>query len=67
LVAALTNLTNKGELRWTEEAHMKFDKMKELMRTFPILALPDFTHPFVLECDASSEGIGEFFMQQIHP
>jgi hypothetical protein len=66
LVAPLTNLTNKGEFRWTEEAQRTFDRMKELMSTFRVLALPDFTQPFVLECDASGEGIGVFLMQQRH-
>jgi hypothetical protein len=61
LVAPLTDLTKKGEFRWTGEAHRKLDKMKEVMSTFPVLALPDFTQPFVLECDASSEGIGAIF------
>jgi hypothetical protein len=41
--------------------------MKEFMGTCPVLALPDFTLPFVLECDASNEGIGAFFMQGGHP
>ena len=33
--------------------------MKELMSNCPILALPYFSKPFVLECDVSGEGIGE--------
>jgi hypothetical protein len=41
--------------------------MKEFMGTCPILSLPDFTLPFVLECDTSSEGIDAFFMQGRHP
>jgi hypothetical protein len=41
--------------------------MKEVMSTCLVLALPDFTVPFVLECDASDEGISTFLMQGGHP
>jgi hypothetical protein len=33
-----------------------------VMRTYLVLALPYFTHPFFLECDASDEGIWEMLM-----
>ena len=33
----------------------------------PMLALTDFTQPFVLECDASGTRIGVVLMQNIHP
>lgn len=32
-----------------------------------VLALLDFTQPFVLECDALGEGIGTILMQNMHP
>jgi hypothetical protein len=67
LGAPLTDLTCHGDFIWTEESHKSFDHMKEVMGTCPVLALPDFTLPFVLECDVSDEGIGVVLMQGGHP
>ena len=67
LVAPLTDLTKKGAFSWTDTAQRAFDRLKEVMNNCPVLALPDFTQPFVLECDASGEGIGAVLMQGGHP
>jgi hypothetical protein len=67
LCAPLTDLTKKGAFKWDEEAQITMDKMKEVMSTCPVLALPDFSLPFTLECDASGEGIGVVLMQKRHP
>jgi hypothetical protein len=67
LGAPLTDLTKKGAFHWTEESQQTFDKMKEVMSTCPVLALPDFSQPFVLECDGSGVGIGAVLMQGGHP
>jgi hypothetical protein len=63
----LTDLTKKGAFKWDEEAQTMMDKMKEVMSMCPVLALPDFSLPFTLECDASREGIGAVLMQRRHP
>ena len=41
--------------------------MKEIMSSCPVLSLPDFSNPFVVECDASCVGIGAILMQDRHP
>ena len=41
--------------------------MKEVKINCPILAFPNFSKPFVLECDASGEGIGAVLKQGQHP
>jgi hypothetical protein len=63
----LTDLTKKGAFKWNEEAQMTMDKMKKVMSTCLVLALPDFSLPFTLECDALGEGIGVVLMQNRHP
>ena len=62
LAAPLTDLTRKGAFSWSDTAQRAFDRLKEVMRSCPVLALLDFTQPFVLECDASREGIGAVLM-----
>jgi hypothetical protein len=60
-------LTKKGAFHWIEESQQTFDKMKEVMSTCLVLALPDISQLFVLECDASEVGIGAVLIQGGQP
>ena len=55
LAAPLTNLTKEEE---TDIAQRAFDRLKEVISSCPVLALPDFTQPFVLEWDRRSIDVG---------
>lgn len=62
----LTDLMKKGAFLWTPKAPECFDKLKELMTSCLVLALPNFSKSFELHCDASGEGVGAVLMQDKH-
>ena len=56
-----------GAFTWTDLAQKTFEEMKVIMSSCLVLALPDFSQPFVVECDTSGEGLGAVLMQNHHP
>lgn len=46
---------------------MAFHNLKDVVSHPPVLALPNFSQPFLVECDASSYGIGVVLMQANRP
>ena len=58
LTSPLTDLTKKYSFQWHEGDEKYFQIMNEVIRNFPILTLHNFSKAFVLECNASGEGIG---------
>ena len=63
-VAHLTDLLKKDAFVWSEVAKVAFEELKRAVTKSPMLILPDFSLPFVIECDATKKGIGAVLMQQ---
>lgn len=62
--APITSLLQKNKtFTWTTEAEEAFKVLKTALTTAPILTHPDFTKPFVIQCDASSSGVGSVLYQ----
>ncbi|KAL5790450.1 hypothetical protein ACOSQ2_005338 [Xanthoceras sorbifolium] len=64
IAAPLTRLLTKEGFTWIVEAEQAFNKLKEVLSSSPVLRLPDFSQPFVIECDACGLGIGAILSQQ---
>jgi hypothetical protein len=67
IATPLITLLKKEAFSWTQETTKYFEKLKEAMCTTLVLATPNFTKTFIMECDASSHGIGAFLMQEGRP
>lgn len=64
IAAPITDLLKKqARFTWTSEAQKAFDILKSRLTSAPVLSHPDFTRPFVIQCDASNSGVGGVLYQ----
>lgn len=63
----LTDLLKKGNFSWNEASTADFQQLQRAVTTAPVLAMPDFSKPFAIECDASSTGLGAVLIHDKRP
>ncbi|KAK4390036.1 Retrovirus-related Pol polyprotein from transposon [Sesamum angolense] len=63
----LTKLLRKGGFTWIVAATHAFHALKKAVCNVSMLALSDFSKEFIIETDASGEGIGAVLHQQGRP
>ena len=62
----LHTLLKRGvEWKWNAKQELALEKIKKLPTAGPILACPNFHHPFQHETDASDTGLGAVLTQNI--
>ena len=62
----------QAEFLWTNDCEAAFQKLKKSLTAAPVLEFPNFGKPYVLETDASAQGLGAVLAQKkedgkIHP
>jgi len=54
----LTELLKKDNFKWNPLAEATFITLKRAITQAPVLAIQDFSKPFVVETDAYDNGVG---------
>jgi hypothetical protein len=67
IAAPLMQLLKRESFCWSPEAAEAFNTLKSVLTFAPVLQLPDFTKPFIIDCDVSGSDFGVFLHQGIGP
>ncbi|GJS91273.1 ty3-gypsy retrotransposon protein [Tanacetum coccineum] len=67
LAVPLMDLLKHEGFKWGEAEIHTFKDLKERLSNAPLLSLPNFDREFVIEADASGDGIGAVLMQENRP
>ena len=63
----LTDLLKKDAFEWSPRVNEAFLALKQAMTQAPVLALPNFSKTFVVECDAYGSSIGAVLLLDNRP
>ena len=63
IMAPLTRLLRRDAFAWDDEATTAFETLKGALTSGPVLQMPDFDRPFVVDCYASGAGFGAVLHQ----
>jgi hypothetical protein len=58
-------MLRRDSFKWVEDPAQAFAQLKIIMTCTPVLALPNFTILFILECDASDTRMGAVLQQEV--
>lgn len=63
----LFDALKKDSLQWSTAQEQAFQELKLRLTNAPVLTLPNFSKPFILEADASGYGLDAVLMQEGRP
>ncbi|MCO5564460.1 hypothetical protein L7F22_018121 [Adiantum nelumboides] len=67
IAGPLHDLTKKNvKYVWTEKRQQAFDTLKQKLISQPVLALPDLSKAFEVQCDACGDCLGAVLLQEGH-
>ena len=67
IATPLSDVTGKkspNKLKWNVECENSFSQLKRCMINYPVLQLPDFSLPFIVQVDASERALGAILSQK---
>jgi len=67
IAAPLTRLLRQDVFVWDDDAAAAFEALKRALTTGPVLQMPDFAAPFLVDCDASEARFGAVLHQGAGP